>query len=382
MKRLITLLVSLLIISPLWAQKINYEAIDKQVLAFPAVHNTKELSDIIKANYKGEKQQTYAIYSWLSHYIKYDLPALNRKPTMLSKEEALQEVFKSKLAICQGYADIFVQVSHSLGLQCALVEGLTKQNDKVDALPHVWCVVNMNGKWQLVDPTWGAGMVVNGKYESKISHLYFCADPEFLIKTHLPFDPIWQLMENPLTYQLFSLGISNQKQNFHYQDSITKYLNADEIEKINGTLARLEKFSWKNQALVKDYIQHLQREKDNYNKDQFSNNFNLAVRNYNQGIKFLNQFIEYRNQQFKPVKGDWQIKALIDSVEHKLNAARETLNNIDSNAIQLREIAGLEKSILHTAEKVKDQQAFLNKYLALPKPYRASLFYDYHWIRN
>jgi transglutaminase/protease-like cytokinesis protein 3 len=57
-----------------------------------------------------------------------------------------------------------------------------------------------------MDPTWGAGHVQNNKYVRKLDDSYFKADPEKLIQTHHPYDPLWQFLYYPISEQEFYNG--------------------------------------------------------------------------------------------------------------------------------------------------------------------------------
>jgi transglutaminase/protease-like cytokinesis protein 3 len=65
---------------------------------------------------------------------------------------------KAKLGVCVGYSNIMVDACKSVGIMSEVVGGNVYPNDKEgDAKPygHAWVIVKINGKYGLIDPTWG-----------------------------------------------------------------------------------------------------------------------------------------------------------------------------------------------------------------------------------
>jgi hypothetical protein len=62
----------------------------------------------------------------------------------------------------------------------------------------------LDGKWFLVDATWGAGSVDNRQFRKQFTDYYFLTPPEQLIFTHLPEEAKWQLRKPPLSLNEFN----------------------------------------------------------------------------------------------------------------------------------------------------------------------------------
>jgi hypothetical protein len=58
--------------------------------------------------------------------------------------------------------------------------------------------VRFKGEWYLLDATWAAGTVKDGKFTKHYSSDYFLAPPEVFGLDHFPDDERWQLREHPL----------------------------------------------------------------------------------------------------------------------------------------------------------------------------------------
>ena len=65
--------------------------------------------------------------------------------------------------------------------------------EKLTNIDHEYNVVNIDGNWYAIDCTWGAGHIEGKSYVKEFNEFYFLTNPEFLIKTHFPKDPKWQL---------------------------------------------------------------------------------------------------------------------------------------------------------------------------------------------
>ena len=57
-----------------------------------------------------------------------------------------------------------------------------------------------------MDPTWGAGFIKDSEFIKRLSFDYFEMLPGKAIKSHMPFDPLWQLSEYPINNEQFKNG--------------------------------------------------------------------------------------------------------------------------------------------------------------------------------
>ena len=292
--------------------------------------------------------------------------------------EIINKTISTHKGICMGYAALFTDIATKVGLKSYMISGYTKQNGVVDNLSHAWCAALIDSTWLLFDPTWGSGHVKNSYFVRQINNSYFKAKPEEFIKSHIPFDPLWQFLSYPITNQEFyenKIQINNKKTFFNYLDSLNRYETESELEKLISSSSRIEKNGVKN-AMVFDRLQHNKREIEYYNNKQVAEQYNFAINSYNDGINTLNQFIDYRNHQFTPKKFDDNIKEMIDTIERSLNYSRKCLGNIknpDENT--KKSILQLYKFIDEALLKVDEQRLFINKYFSTPKSRRKSLFY-------
>jgi transglutaminase/protease-like cytokinesis protein 3 len=296
-----------------------------------------------------------------------------------SKEEKIAKPLKTRKGICENYAGLFSDICSKSNIKSFVIEGYTKQNGFADYIPHAWCAAFIDNSWFMFDPTWGSGYINGGKFYKRINNEYYKASPSTLIKSHMPFDYLWQFLNYPITNQEFYEGKTIQNKSkpfFNYPDSIKVYEEQNHINQLISSAYRVEKNGVKN-SLVFDRLQHLKLEIENDVQNRIINLYNSAAANYNEGINEFNNFIQYRNKQFTPVKPDADIQKMIDTVNTSLEEAKNKLSQINNpNANTMALISQLNKSIVEVSTHVKEQQEWLTLYFSKGKSKRKSMFYE------
>jgi hypothetical protein len=155
-----------------------------------------ELAALITQQSKTRMEKARAIFIWIAGNIAYDTGY-----KITSKEDAL----KQRKGVCEAYSGLFKSLGELAGLEVVTIQGDSKQYfyrqpSDLDKGGHAWNAVKMdNGRWMIVDATWGAGHVRNRKFTRKLSAHWFDPDPEIFIFTHFPKDDKWQLLNKPVT---------------------------------------------------------------------------------------------------------------------------------------------------------------------------------------
>jgi transglutaminase/protease-like cytokinesis protein 3 len=161
----------------------------------------EELARCLTEHAAGDRQKAWAIYRWIALNISYDMEAY--RDGVAGPAEDPETVLRRHAAVCEGFSDLFVTLARSSGLEAATISGHAKglgyqAGDSFEGLPdnHAWNAVTIDGRWQLLDCTWGAGAVdADGAYRQRFEPYYFLPPPEEFLLTHLPSDPKWQLVE-------------------------------------------------------------------------------------------------------------------------------------------------------------------------------------------
>ena len=372
----------------IFAQKITgkeFSAIDKKALQLPdsLTKTTDLIASYITSNFSTDKDKSRAIFIWVASNIQYDIDNMFAINFYEKKEEKIAKSLKTRKGICENYALLFTDICIKSGLKSFVVEGYTKQNGFTDYIPHAWSGALIDTTWHLFDATWGSGYVNGGKFIKKINNDYFKANPTTLIKSHIPFDYLWQFLNYPVTNQEFYEGKTQQnkaKPYFSFKDTIQVFEKQTHIDQLISSAYRVEKNGVKN-SMVFDRLQHLKLEIENIRQTKTVNLYNSAVADYNEGINMLNDFINYRNKQFIPKKTDPEIQSMIDVAGNKLKEAKNKLGEIsstDDNTANM--IKQLIKSIDDSSKQMKEQQDWLKLYFSKSKSGRKSMFYKVTWF--
>jgi len=388
MKQVKLILLFILTTQTIFAQKVTvteFSAIDKKALLLPdsLSKSTDLIASYINSSFATDKDKSRAIFIWVASNIQYDIDNMFAINFYEKKEDKISKPIKTRKGICENYAALFTDICLKSGLKSFVVEGYTKQNGFTNYIPHAWSAALIDSSWFLFDPTWGSGYVNGGKYFKKINNEYYKVSPASLIKSHIPFDYLWQFLNYPITNQEFYEGNTQQditKPFFNFKDTILVFEKQSYIDQLISSAYRVEKNGVKN-SLVFDRLQHLKLEIENDRQTKTVNLYNSAIVEFNDGINGLNDFINYRNKQFIPKKTDTEIQAMIDGVESKLNAAKSKLGQIsnpDANTTNM--IRQLTKSIDDASTQMKEQQDWLKLYLIKSKSGRKSMFYKVTWF--
>lgn len=165
------------------------------------IHETKyDFSDFaqkITCEAESNYQKTRAIYQWICDNIDYD--------TSYSIHDADQCV-ETHRGVCQAYCELFYHLAKAIGVQVEIISGKTKDSDgNISKNDHAWLFVYTKpNQGMLLDPTWGAGYVENGRFcRRKNCWLWFDVSPEWMILSHYPDEQSDQLLSDPISWNDF-----------------------------------------------------------------------------------------------------------------------------------------------------------------------------------
>lgn len=147
------------------------------------------------------KEQARFYFVWVASHIHYDTSQIG-KPCL----QDFNATFNDKKAICRGYTELFQHLCSESGIKSQSVIGYAKDiNGHVDTTYlHAWNVVKINQKWSLFDVTWASNHFESVQAVDDDFDAYFNQSSFEFLKRHLPFDPIWQLRNDVLTFAAFT----------------------------------------------------------------------------------------------------------------------------------------------------------------------------------
>ena len=201
----------------------QWEVIDSIALSHDG--NFSSVGDLalsLTATVSDPKDKARVIFRWITHHVRYDLQQLknpsaktklNVEAGDLEKELVKIDSIKSyqtakfKKGICHDYSILFKNMCTAAGIECVYLIGQSRDFinpfSKSRNSDHAWNAIKINDRWHLVDCTWGAGYVLNGRYHKRFGDGYFMSDSKLFAIDHLPKNASWQLLDRPLTMDQF-----------------------------------------------------------------------------------------------------------------------------------------------------------------------------------
>lgn len=212
----------------------DYAAIDQRARKSPKkLHeDLPALTAYLCEGATSEIEKIRAIYVWITTHIGYDWQAIERDKRV---NHFIRDILDRKVALCFGYAQLFREMCRLAGVRCEIVDGYAKGTATTE-LPieepnHSWNAVQIEGSWYLLDATWGSSTLSDKNEFVLISNDdYFLIRPEQFVRTHLPGNPMWQLLSQPVTAAQFmasdpaSIPTPLPDTTFIYADSLSAYL--------------------------------------------------------------------------------------------------------------------------------------------------------------
>lgn len=358
------------------AQQAPSKSVSVAALRIPdsVTKSTNGISSFIKHQFSEDSDRLRAIFVWEAANISYDVDNMFALTYNDGREEKIAKALLSRKAICEGYAELFAELSNECGIKTIIIEGYTKQRGMVDYIPHAWVGANLYNKWYLFDPTWSSGFLENGKFVKIFSNRYYKIPPAEMIKTHMPFDPMYQFLNYPLTTQEFYEGkfvSTSKKPVFNFADSLQVHLNLPEIQKLRNTARRIESNGVRS-SMILQMLQYLKNREFNIQADIYNSAGNKA----NEAINLFNKYIEFKNKQFQPKKEDKEIEGMLAIVQDDVDTASTLLLEIkETDQANLKQSAGqLQTLISDLQNKIVEEKKFVNKYINTKKIFRPMLF--------
>lgn len=167
---------------------------------YPSKVDYSALAESIVSGRTNAHDKVRAIYAWLCKNIAYD--------TTYTIYHA-DECYAARRGVCLAYSELFYHLAKCVGIKSRVIVGPSKDHKGViDPRGHAWVYVYIDGKGMLLDPTWGAGSIVNGEFRhNKYIWSWYDVDPQLMIMTHFPEDSRFQFLDSPITYEEFKMMI-------------------------------------------------------------------------------------------------------------------------------------------------------------------------------
>jgi transglutaminase-like putative cysteine protease len=138
-----------------------------------------------------------AVHDYVADRVAYDRENLDAGGY---RSQDAATVFASRRAVCAGYSQLMVAIGKAAGLEVVYVVGYSRDmGGDISGTAHAWNAARVGGNWYLIDVTWDAGYVNDGRFTKEYSSEYLLTPPEVFGINHLPDEPRWQLRERPIS---------------------------------------------------------------------------------------------------------------------------------------------------------------------------------------
>ena len=330
-------------------------------------HTTSDIARYITSRVKGEREIAYAAYAWVTSNIRYDRDSATRINFNPDPSVKITAALRRRRGVCENFAAILNDIYIQSGLKSFIVGGYTRQGNRIDRSGHAWCAVRVDNEWFLCDPTWDAG--------SRIFR-FFLSDPQEFIGTHMPFDPMWQLLKHPISHRDFYTGYTYTNNSFfNYPDTLKAFIAKSELEQLQSSSLRIQQAGVYN-PLVKNNLAVTKMNIEMIHEDTDSDLYNSAISDINKATAALNNFIQYRNNRFLPVKKDEELRGLLSGIDNVLLSANKKLAAIDNSPAVLALTTDVVKQKANSLfTRLREQNDFLEHYLKTGIAAREALFY-------
>lgn len=345
-------------------------------------YDVPSIATYINSTCSTQADKAKAIFTWMADQIIYET---GYNEARKDDPELIDYVLKNKKGVCAHYAALYNACANSCGIKTYVIHGYIQQNGAVPERGHAWVVSEIESEWYPMDPTWGAGgLSEDNQYKKQLDLNHFMCNPQWFVRTHMPLDPMWQLMEYPITHAEFNQCVESMdsvNRYFNYKDSIVLFQHRTKEENEEAFIRRVNASSEENEK-VQDEIARINREMGSQIKKKrdeqmltMAIRFNQAGNSYSFGVERYKLFLNYYRHHFKPEQPEEKTKAMLDEVERLYRACLDTMSEIKTPTPYLKpKIKKYQKIIGEKLPEIQRMQVFVKKYYHTPKIFRRFRF--------
>ncbi|MGP4082642.1 transglutaminase domain-containing protein [Pseudalkalibacillus sp. R45] len=125
-----------------------------------------------------EKEKAKAVYEYVAKNVTYDVDKLNNES--FEFDDSALKTLNEKTGVCEDYSYLTIALLRASGMEARMVTGRAT----FSFARHAWVETKVDGKWLLMDPTWGSGYLKDDKFVKKYTDKYFDQDPKEFDKDH------------------------------------------------------------------------------------------------------------------------------------------------------------------------------------------------------
>jgi len=138
-----------------------------------------------------------ALHDYVADRVSYDVEAYRSKTYPPQDAET---VFRTRRSVCAGYANLLAAMGSAAGDEIVVVGGDARTNGRdLTGEGHAWNAARIGGRWILLDATWDAGSLRDGRFVKQYSTEFLFTPPEVQGLSHFPDEEQWQLRHPALS---------------------------------------------------------------------------------------------------------------------------------------------------------------------------------------
>ena len=337
--------------------------------------NSDSLVKILTKDFSTEIEKVRALFVWVANNISYNVPkyaersrqanAIQKKPDL---SESAENIIQKRKAVCEGYSNLMEALCTKAGIHCVVVEGIGRPEKNQNDL-HAWNAVKIDGEWKLLDVTWSSGGInVNkNKFEKRFDDTFFLMPPAEFIKTHYPFDPVWQLLLKPVKRKEFSQTKTSSADTtvFNFNDSINYFFQQDSISQLISLNRRTVDYDPGN-FFAKENMKNVINYRENDKMNRATDFFEKGINQYNECSEIINTARKKRNAK-KLNDNEEKLKQLIKDSRENIAKAVDLYNTvkfIDSTNSQILRL-NLQNG-KNNLKQLEQLEKYLEKYFNTP----------------
>ncbi|MBV5334925.1 MAG: hypothetical protein JZU49_03885 [Sulfuricurvum sp.] len=166
-----------------------------------------EAVDIINNNAKNDFERVKMAHDIIALTVRYDAASFWAG---IIPDQDYRNVLKTRLAVCEGYANTFNKFCDKLNIPCEIVSGFGRGvgtspliQDTPDDSNHAWNIVTIYGENYLIDVTWDSGYMDGKVSKQAYTTNWLFIKPDHFIYTHYPEMANQQLLSDPISATQF-----------------------------------------------------------------------------------------------------------------------------------------------------------------------------------
>lgn len=201
---------------------VRIDYVKKVLLVLPGIRFVNILQMCIsmaKQKYSfglNDVESAFLVYQWMIKNL--DLKCEATKP------QTAQDVYDTGIGNSFGFSILFQTMTYYLNVTSGLIKGYTRNKSNITQLPTepfdwIWNYILMNNTYYLVDVAFGRGGCNGPDLRNVDDIFFFGTKPEHFIYWNYPYDNKWQLLDEPVPFDVFKNSIV--KEFFFYKYGYT-----------------------------------------------------------------------------------------------------------------------------------------------------------------